>query len=229
MSMHDVCVVVPMLNESTTIQGVISDLRREFVHVVCVDDGSSDGSAELARAAGAVIVRHATNLGQGAALQTGFDYAGRRSDIRWIVTFDADGQHLVEDAVKMVQVARTGDLDVVLGSRFTGTTINMSWLRGFVLRSAVRFTRLTAGLEVTDAHNGLRVIHSRALRALRLTQPRMAYASELTNKISSERLRWAEVPTTVLYSDYSRAKGQRNLNAVNILFDLAIARVRALS
>jgi hypothetical protein len=88
---------------------------------------------------------------------------------------------------------------------------------------------LTAGLDVTDAHNGLRVIHTRALPALRLMQPRMAYASELLNRVAAAKLSWAEVPTTVLYSDYSRTKGQRNINAVNSLFDLVIARVRALS
>lgn len=229
MSNQDVCVVVPMLNESTTIQAVVSALRREFQHVVCVDDGSSDCSADLARTAGAITIRHATNLGQGAALQTGFDYAARRPNIRWIVTFDADGQHLVEDAVRMVEVAKAGDFDVVLGSRFIGATVDMPRLRSCVLRAAVRFTRLTAGLKVTDAHNGLRVIQAKALGSLRLSQPGMAYASELMNKIASARLRWAEVPTTVLYSDYSRAKGQRNLNAVNILFDLAMARVRAVS
>ncbi|MFL6108692.1 MAG: glycosyltransferase family 2 protein [Marmoricola sp.] len=229
MSMDDVCVIVPMLNESTTIASVVDDLRRTFPHVLCVDDGSTDASADIATAAGARVLRHATNLGQGAALQTGFDYVAQTSDFNWVVTFDADGQHLVSDADSMVGVGREQDLDVVLASRFTGATVDMPTSRRLVLQGAIKFTRMTAGLEVSDAHNGLRVINTRVLDRLRLRQPRMAYASELLNRIASARLRWAEVPTTVLYSDYSRAKGQQNINAVNIVFDLLMARVRTSS
>ncbi|MFL6106652.1 MAG: glycosyltransferase family 2 protein [Marmoricola sp.] len=229
MSMDDVCVIVPMLNESTTISSVVENLRRTFPHVLCVDDGSTDSSAHIARSAGARVLRHSTNLGQGAALQTGFDYVRRLDDFAWVVTFDADGQHLVTDAEAMVTKGREQDLDVVLASRFTGETVDMPRVRRMVLHAAVHFTRWTAGLEVTDAHNGLRVINTRALSALRLRQPRMAYASEMLNRIAAARLNWAEVPTTVLYSDYSRTKGQRNINAVNILFDLVMARVRTIS
>jgi glycosyltransferase involved in cell wall biosynthesis len=229
MSMDDVCVIVPMLNESTTIASVVENLRHSFPHVLCVDDGSTDDSAAIAAAAGAQVLRHATNLGQGAALQTGFDHVTRAGGFRWVVTFDADGQHLVSDAEAMIAAGRDQDLDVVLASRFAGVTIDMPRARRVVLRCATHFTRWTAGLDVTDAHNGLRVINTRALDTLRLRQPRMAYASELLNQIGAHRLHWAEVPTTVLYSDYSRAKGQRNINAVNIVFDLVMARVRTSS
>lgn len=229
MSMDDVCVIVPMLNEATTIAAVVDDLRQTFPHVLCIDDGSTDGSCAIAAAAGARVLRHSTNLGQGAALQTGFDYVTRSTEFRWVVTFDADGQHLVSDAEVMVAAGRAQDLDVVLASRFTGVTVDMPRARRMVLRGAIRFTRWTAGLEVSDAHNGLRVINTRVLDRLRLRQPRMAYASELLNQIAANKLRWSEVPTTVLYSAYSRSKGQRNINAVNIVFDLALARVRTSS
>ena len=228
MSMSDVCVIVPMLNEVTTIRDVVTNLRETFPNVVCVDDGSSDGSAQVALSAGATVLRHATNVGQGAAIQTGFDHASRMPGIHWVVTFDADGQHLASDAATMVRAGREHDLDVVLASRVTRATIDMPRARRLVLRSAIRFTRITSGLDVTDAHNGLRVINARALPALRLRQPRMAYASELLNRIAAAGLTWDEVPTTVVYSDYSRAKGQRNINAVNILFDLVMARVRTI-
>lgn len=229
MAMDDVCVIVPMLNESTTIASVLENLQHTFPHVLCIDDGSADDSAAIAAGAGATVLRHSTNLGQGAALQTGFDYVTRSTDHRWVVTFDADGQHLVSDAEAMVSVGREQDLDVVLASRFAGVTVDMPRARRVVLRGAIHFTRWTAGLDVSDAHNGLRVINTRVLDRLRLRQPRMAYASELLNKIAANKLRWSEVPTTVLYSDYSRAKGQRNINAVNIVFDLVMARVRTSS
>lgn len=224
---EDAWVLVPMYNEATTVVAVVNDLRAHFENVLCIDDGSSDGSAALARAAGAEVVSHAVNLGQGAALQTGFAYLRARPSARYAVTFDADGQHLVSDAVNMVARARRDDLDVVLASRFRGTTHEMPRARELVLRAAVRFTRRTSKLDVTDAHNGLRVLGRRVFTEIELEHPRMAYASELINEIARRGMRVGEEPTTVLYTDYSRSKGQRNLNAVNILFDLAAARMRA--
>lgn len=227
MSNDDVCVLVPMYNEARVISGVLDELRSRFPHVVCVDDGSSDESVELARAAGATIVRHPINLGQGAALQTGFNFIRTRRQVRYVVTFDADGQHRVEDAVQMIAKARADDLDVVLASRFAGSTSGMPRARAMILGAAVRFTRWSAGIDVTDAHNGLRVIDVRVLDRLRLAQPGMAHASELLNQVGSLGLSYAEVPATIVYTDYSRAKSQRNINSVNILFDLAMAKLRS--
>jgi glycosyltransferase involved in cell wall biosynthesis len=226
MAHDDVWVVVPMYNEASAIGSIVSDLRSTFGNVVCVDDGSTDGSAAAARTAGAVVLHHVVNLGQGAALQTGFEFARSQPDARWVVTFDADGQHLVGDAVRMVEVGRSGDFDVVLASRFTGSA-NIPVLRRLVLKAAVVFTRWSARIDVSDAHNGLRVVSTRVLDRMRLTQPRMAHASELLGLISRHALTFHEVPVTIVYTDYSRAKSQSNLNSVNIVFDLALARLRA--
>jgi glycosyltransferase involved in cell wall biosynthesis len=222
----DVCVIVPVYNEHRTISTTVSDLRQWFSHVVCIDDGSSDDSADLALAAGATVLRHPINLGQGAALQTGFDHA-LSAGARYVVTFDADGQHLVDDAARMVRHARETGVDVVLASRFRGTTQEMPRTRELVLRAGVHFTRWTSGLAVTDTHNGLRVLSDHALRTIRLQLPRMAYASELLNAIVPRGLSYCELPTTVLYTSYSRTKGQRNSNSLNILFDLAVSRLRS--
>ncbi len=227
MSMHDVCVIVPVYNEALTVATTVSDLLQTFDDVVCVDDGSHDGSAELAHAAGATVLRHVINQGQGAALRTGFDHVLRHTSAAYVVTFDADGQHLVDDARRMVERARTEGVEVVLASRFTGHTEEMPLLRGLLLRAAVRFTRLTSRLEVTDTHNGLRVLSRRAVRLIDLRMPRMAYASELLDAIVPAGLSYVEEPVTVIYTDYSRAKGQRNSNAFNILYDLAARRLRA--
>jgi len=227
METGDVCVVVPVFNEAPTVGRTVEDLRAVFAHVVCVDDGSSDGSGAVALAAGATVLRHPVNQGQGAALQTGFDYVLRHTSARLVVTFDADGQHLVADAARMVERARTTGADVVLASRFTGTTEAMPRLRGLVLRGGLWFTRVTAKLDVTDTHNGLRVLNRTALTRIRLELPRMAYASELLGAIVPNGLTYVEEPVTVLYTDYSRAKGQRNSNSVNILYDLAVRRLRS--
>jgi polyprenyl-phospho-N-acetylgalactosaminyl synthase len=227
MDLGDVCAIVPVFNEATTVARTVTELHAAFGQVVCIDDGSTDGSAEIALAAGATVLRHVVNLGQGAALQTGFDYVLRHTGAQLAVTFDADGQHLVEDAVRMVERARSTAVDIVLASRFTGNTEAMPRTRRLVLRGGLWFTRLTAKLDVTDTHNGLRVLNRTALSRIRLDLPRMAYASELLGAIVPNGLTYAEEPVTVLYTEYSRAKGQRNSNSLNILFDLAVRRLRS--
>src|SRR5512133_3678186 len=114
----DVWLVVPLYNEATVIAEVVREARTVFSNVVCVDDGSTDGSADAAALAGAAVVRHPVNLGQGAALQTGFDYALGDPDMRYVVTYDADGQHQIHDVEVMVERIRRGDVRVVFGSRF---------------------------------------------------------------------------------------------------------------
>jgi glycosyltransferase involved in cell wall biosynthesis len=213
-------VVIPMYNEGRVIQDVVAEVRESFPYVVCVDDGSSDESAEAAAAGGAVVVRHPINMGQGAALQTGFDYALSDPATTEIVTFDADGQHQVADAVGMVEKLRSEDLDVVIGSRFLDERTEVARLRKTILKAAAVYTRWTSGMALTDAHNGLRVIDRQLLERLRLRQNRMAHASELVDLIGRARVRWAEYPTHIIYSEYSKAKGQSLLNSVNILFEL---------
>jgi polyprenyl-phospho-N-acetylgalactosaminyl synthase len=223
-----VCVVVPMFNEATTIGAVVSELRQVFPNVVCVDDGSSDGCHDVARSAGATVVRHPVNLGQGAALQTGFAMALTDPEFAHVVTFDADGQHRVEDAHAMFSLAVSGDIDVVLGSRFLGQPgdVEIPALRRLVLHAATRFTRLTTGLDLTDTHNGLRVLSRRAVEAMHLTLNGMAHASQLLSQVAAARLSYVEAPVTIAYTDYSRAHGQSNANALNIAFDLAVERLR---
>ena len=223
----DVCVVVPMFNEATSVGTVVRDLRWSFSHVVCVDDGSTDDSARVAAEAGATVVRHPVNLGQGAALQTGFAYALRDPDVAWIVTFDSDGQHRRVDAEAMVNTARHDAVDIVLGSRFLSRAdVTVPPLRRLVLGAATRFTRATTGLDLTDAHNGLRVLSRRAAEVMDLTLDGMAHASQLLSRVAQHELTYVEAPVTIAYTDYSRSRGQSNVNALNIAFDLALERLR---
>ena len=220
--MHDTWFVIPLFNEEQVIADVVRDVRRTFPNVVCVDDGSTDGSAEAARAAGAVVVQHPVNLGQGAALQTGFEYALAQPDMQWVVTFDADGQHQVSDVVQMLEKARSEGLDVVFGSRFLDDRTNAGVLKKAVLRMAVAYTNLTTHTRLTDAHNGLRVLSRDVVARINITQNRMAHASELVAQIGSLGIRYGESPVHVLYTDYSRSKGQSLWNAVNILVELIL-------
>ena len=218
----DTWVVIPLYNEATVIGDVIAGLRVHFDHIVCVDDGSSDGSIAAAEAAGARVVRHPVNLGQGAALQTGFDYVATQPGARYIVTFDADGQHRVEDALQMLDLAEAEHVAIVFGSRFLDDRTNPGVLKRIVLKTAVWVTNRTTGLDLTDAHNGLRVIRTDAAAAIRLEQDRMAHATEIVLKLGRTGLPWREYPVELLYTDYSKSKGQSVLNSVNILVDLLV-------
>jgi polyprenyl-phospho-N-acetylgalactosaminyl synthase len=220
------CVVIPMYNESSVIAGVVRDVLTRFDRVVCVDDGSTDDSAEVARAAGAAVVEHPLNLGQGAALETGVRFALRDPAVSYVVTFDADGQHDVDDAAAMVRVAHQQGVQVVLGSRFLAEIAQVPAARRVLLRAATRFSRATTGLELTDAHNGLRVLRRDAAERLSLRMHGMSHASEILCRIAAEGWSYVEHPVTISYTEYSMAKGQRAYNAFNIAFDVAVSRLR---
>lgn len=194
--------------------------RQTFANIVCVDDGSDDASAAEAAAGGAIVVRHPTNLGQGAALRTGLDYALQDPKAEYFVTFDSDGQHQVSDVEGMLERLDRGDLDIVVGSRFLDARTQPGTLKRIVLKFAVMFERLTTGVRLTDAHNGLRAMNRTAAGAITIEQNRMAHASEIVAEIGRKRLRYAEFPVHVVYTEYSRSKGQSIWNSVNILSDL---------
>lgn len=217
-------VVIPAYNEGEVIRGVIAEVRRVCPNVVLVDDGSADDTADHARSAGATVLRHPINLGQGAALQTGIEFA-KRQNAEFVVTFDADGQHDINDVLPMINLLRERNLDVVLGSRFIGKVVGMTAARRALLYAAVLFTRVTTGMKLTDAHNGLRVFTLRAIEHISLCHNRMAHASEILEQIAHAKLAYAEYGNTVRYTEYSRAKGQKASNAINILVDLALDRI----
>ena len=217
-----VWIVIPLYNEASVIAGVIAELLAVFPHVVCVDDGSTDDSARVAEQAGARVIRHPHNLGQGAALQTGISYARSQADCRYIVPFDADGQHRLVDALAMLELAEREGAAIVFGSRFLDDRTKPGLAKKIVLKTAVAVTNLSTGLTLTDAHNGLRVLRVDAAHAVNLKQDRMAHASEIVVQLGRSGLPWREFPVEVLYTDYSKAKGQSLLNSINILVDLII-------
>lgn len=218
----DTWLIIPLYNEAEVVQEVIRDARRVFSHVVCIDDGSKDRSVEEALAGGAVVLRHPINLGQGAALQTGIEFARSQPGAEYFVTFDSDGQHQVADAEAMVARLRSEPFDIVIGSRFLDSRTNASALKKLVLKLAVLFERISTGVRLTDAHNGLRAFNRTAAQALDIRQNRMAHASEIVAQIGRLKLRYAEQPVHIMYTEYSRAKGQSLWNSVNILSELFI-------
>ena len=217
----DVVCLVPVFNEGEVIGDVVAELRQVFDFVVCVDDGSNDGSGEIARLSGAHLIRHSVNLGQGGALSTGFRFAINQPNIRYVVTFDGDGQHRVADAVALVNRLKSEDLDVVIGTRFAGVeALSMPKSKRMVLRLIIGIRKIFTHSEFTDIHNGLRAFTTEALGKFEVTQFGMAHASEINQKIRLLELKAAEEPVQVIYTSYSIRKGQTLLNGVNVIAEL---------
>ncbi|MDQ0308887.1 glycosyltransferase family 2 protein [Kitasatospora herbaricolor] len=218
----DVWLVIPAYNEGQVIADVVEGARKTFPNIVVVDDGSADDSAKHIMTTGAHLVRHPVNLGQGAALQTGLAYALAQPGAQYFATFDADGQHQTADVEKMVALLREGQTDVVLGSRFIEQNGQVPWIKRVVLRTAATVSPTARKLKLTDAHNGLRVLNREAASRVRITMNGMAHASEIVSFLAGSDLRVAELPVDILYTDYSRAKGQSLINGVNIIFDISL-------
>jgi len=222
----DTVVIVRVYNEAPVVGGVIAELVAAGLSVIAVDDASTDDSAAEIDKAGAFRVSHPINLGAGGALQTGFEAALMLTDARYIACFDADGQHQLADLLGMIEKIREG-YDVVMGSRFMeddGPT-QMSWLRERILRTAAKLLNRGSATKLTDAHNGLRIVARHVAGEIKLSYAGMAYASQLESHLTNPDYRIVEHPVHILYTDYSRSKGQPLLNSVNILAEVAAHRV----
>jgi glycosyltransferase involved in cell wall biosynthesis len=210
-----------MYNEEQVISQVVKDLRSIFPHVICIDDGSNDKSAAKALEAGALVLRHVVNIGQGAALSTGFSWVQSQSQFSYVVTFDADGQHQPEDALRLVTELVRKQVDVVFASRFLDqdqATIPLA--KRLVLKTVTKITKSLTDVELSDAHNGLRALTIDATRQVNLTQNGMAHATQFVSLVLQANLKYVEIPVTILYTPYSRSKGQSLLNSINIALDL---------
>lgn len=218
-------ILIPAYNEAQSIGNVLDELAKLKADVVVVDDGSADATFQIARRHTPHALRHLINRGQGAALQTGLEYA-LRCGAEYIVTFDADGQHSLGDLQTLLEPIRSGACDVVLGSRFLNKkTEHIPLIRRLTLRAATLFTRLVSQVSVTDTHNGLRAFSRRAALKIQITNDRMAHASELIDIIRGLDMPYREVPVHIRYTEYSMSKGQSLRSSFRILFDYFVGRV----
>jgi glycosyltransferase involved in cell wall biosynthesis len=226
-----IAILMPAYNERERLAATLSALRDEAseraeLTVFLVDDGSEPpvDAQSLPKPTDhfhVVVARHATNLGQGATLETARQLALRESEIDAFVTMDADGQHAAADALALARAIVDG-ADVAFGNRFGGST-NVPPVRALLLRVAIWFEFAISGLRLADAHNGLRAFSRTALEHLPIRQSRMAHATEIHQRVSRDpKLVVVEVPVSVRYTRESIAKGQRSLGAFAILHDLAV-------
>ncbi|MDR1448114.1 MAG: glycosyltransferase family 2 protein [Candidatus Ancillula sp.] len=222
----DVAIIIPVYCD-IMVRDVVNAIDDKFTTIICVNDGSPGTDvSDAIRSTRAKLVEHSVNLGQGAAIQTGVDFALLDENINYFVTFDADGQHQIKDVERLVNRMKSDpSLDIVLGSRFLGSAQNITWLKHAMLKFAIVFSNITSGIRLTDTHNGLRVFNRKVGNDLKIHMPDFSHASEILLKISSNNWKYAEEPVTILYSEHSKKNGQSIINAINIVFDVILSKI----
>lgn len=220
--------VIPALNEASRVGEAILGVKSMVDTVVVVDDGSVDDTYRAARLAGATVIRHMVNRGQGAGLKTGTEAALRLgADI--VVHVDADGQHDPSFIPVLVGPIKEGKADVVFGSRFLEVrSQHMPIMRRALLMAARLFNTFAIGIpsRVTDPQSGMRALSRTAAQQLDFHQDRMAHCSEILRLVTHSSLRWMEVPIRVHYSQETMAKGQKSTDAFRIVWELFIGAFR---
>jgi len=167
-------VLIPAYNEQAAIRGVVSGVRQAMpqADILVVDDGSDDNTAQEAEAAGALVVRHPINLGIGGTVQTGLKFA-RWADYDAVIRLDGDGQHDASDIPLLYSILRTGQADVVIGSRFLSSTggMHIPFSRRMGIHLFAWMVSLLTGSRATDTTSGFFAINRRAIQALALYMP----------------------------------------------------------
>lgn len=224
MRAQGIFVIIPAFNEEKRIGKVIEGVERFVDAIVVVDDGSSDQTSSKVDSKKAVVLRHPFNLGQGAAIQTGLEYA-KKNKAKVMITFDADGQFRPSEIPRVADPILKDQVEVVLGSRFLGKTQNIPLSRLVTLKLGIVFTRIFSGLNLTDTYNGFRAFSIQAIKKIKITQNRMAHASEIIELIKINKLKFVEVPVTVAYNQRTFNKGLKNYNSIKLFIDLMLRKL----
>ncbi|HEX8974728.1 MAG TPA: glycosyltransferase family 2 protein [Patescibacteria group bacterium] len=222
-----VYILIPAYNEAKKISSVITDLMEAgYKNILVVNDGSKDETATIAKQAGAEVLNHVINRGQGAALQTGMKYLRETYSPDAVVTFDADGQHQTQDIQAMVDPVLNGECDITLGSRFLDKKSNVSPLRKIILKAGIQFTNHISNIKLTDTHNGFRALSKKALEEIEIFHRGMEHASDIIDEITKHRLRYKEVPVHIAYTDYSKQKGtNRNMDFIKMGIKIILNKI----
>ena len=218
-------VIMPCYNEARVIRKTVTVVLEKGYRVVVVDDCSKDGSKKQLAGLPVYYLRHRVNMGQGAALQTGIDFA-KKKGAKYFVTFDADGQHDSNDIAGMIELIEKGKADIVFGSRFLpGSRTNASGPRTFVLNVARYINYVVSGILLSDAYNGLRLFDRRAAESIRLTENKMAHATQFQVLTAKHKLQYCEYANSIHYNEYTTGKGLRNWDGIKIFFEILLYKI----
>ena len=218
-----VMLLIPAFNEAGRISKVIDNCKKYFKNIIVIEDGSTDSTyQDSLQSSPTVILKHSINCGQGTALATGIRYFIEYTNYKYLVTFDADGQHIPEDAISMLNYAAKNNFDAVFGSRFLKrkSLLNVPKIKRIALKIARIFENMFFGISLSDAHNGLRVLSRKAcLNLLNLNSSSMANGTEIAFRLISANIKIREFPCTILYNSDIKIS-QSPLAGLNIISDL---------
>jgi len=229
--MKTLCIILPAFNEAVAIATVLKNLQQfqqqeKFLklHITVVDDGSTDSTSAICKSMKIKVLRHVLNRGLGGALATGMEYA-KKNNFDFALTMDSDGQHDIADIPKAMKLLVENRADVVIGSRMLGQK-GMPKDRVLINKLSNYFTFLLFGILTSDSQCGFRAFNKTVLAHMSLRTQGMEVSSEIFAEIKKYKLRLAEVPISVIYTDYSRKKGQTNLNSFNVGLKLLLRKFR---
>ena len=191
---------IPAYNEEKNIASIITKLKNITDSIIVCDDGSSDMTSEISKNLGAVVISHKKNMGYGAAIRTIFQKSVELdSDI--LVTFDADGQHRIDDIKKILQPLENNEADIVVGSRFLDNETKVPNYRKIGIKVITQVTNASLKKKLTDSQSGFRAYNKQALTQISPSEMGMGISTEILIKASNKGLRIAEIPITILYHD----------------------------
>jgi glycosyltransferase involved in cell wall biosynthesis len=193
-------VVIPAYNEERFIGSVVLKAQKYAGTILVVDDGSTDATGEVARAAGALLLEHPHNLGKGVALNTAFR-AARRLDVDAVVTLDADGQHLPQELTLVVAPILSGAADIVIGSRYLADASRVPHIRAWGHKMFNLVTGSLSGTTCSDSQSGFRAFSRAAINAITFCSDGFSVESEMQFLARQHSLKLMEVPVTVQYLD----------------------------
>ncbi len=207
-----VCTVIPAYNEATRVDAVVRGCQAFVERCIVVDDGSSDDTAAVAEQAGAIVIRHAENCGAGAATMTGIE-AARRLGFEVVITIDADGQHDARDIPQLLNVLTERNADLVIANRFGGKN-SIPMIRRIFNAAGNALTFIVTGMLLPDTQCGFKVFGPRALKQIDLKMRGFEFCTEIIREAAQYRWVVVSVPSKVMYSEYTLAKGQSFANGI---------------
>ncbi len=217
--MKIICIIAAY-NEEKKIANTLDDVKKYLDNIVVVDDGSRDNTVKVAREKGVTVIEHKINRGQGAALETGNTYALKhQADI--VVHFDADGQFLAKEIKDIIKPIKAG-YDVTFGSRFLDKKSQVPFTKRNIIMPLAKLINLVFfNVRTSDPQNGFRALNVKALETIKIENDRMAHCSEILAKTRKYKLKYKEIPVTVLYAEF----GQKFNSGFKILSDLFVNKL----